>query len=135
MHIDDARVAVSSPPTSTSTSSPSSASSLDHSRHLVGSLYYPAAASSTQKAHRWSPTFYHTHSYVSFAARMSPDHGSTSRKVKTAAMAAFSHGVLLAVGARVAADAGRAAPPLKDGQAAPFGTVVFSHGLGGSRAA
>ena len=128
----------SSPSTSTAASPPPPPSSaLDHSSHLVGSLYYPAASPSPQKAHRWSPTLYHTHAYVSFASRMSIDHGTFSRRVKTAALAAASHGVLLATGTRVAADAGRAAPPLKeeDGSEAPFGAVVFSHGLGGSRAA
>ena len=122
---------------STSTAATSAASAapvVDHSRHLVGSLYYPAAAASAQKAHRWSPTFYHTHSYVSFASRMSPDHGTALRKAKTAAFAAVSHGVLLAAGVRVAADAGRAAPPLKEAEA-PFPSVVYGHGLGGSRAA
>jgi len=134
--IDGSGAAASSTTTSwPSSSSPSpSPPPLDHSRHLVGSFYYPAAAPSTQRAHRWSPTFYHTRSYVSFASRMSPDHGTALRKAKTLAMAAVSHGVLLAAGIRVSADAGRAAPPLKE-TGTPFGAVVFSHGLGGSRAA
>lgn len=128
-------------PSSSSTSS----SPVDHSRHLVGSIYYPAAAVSADKAHRWSPTFYHTHSYVSFASRLSPDHGTALRKAKNVAFAAVSHGVLLAAGVRVAADAGRAAPPLKKkkdaegkeekGEEERIIPVVFSHGLGGSRAA
>ena len=117
----------------------------DPADHLVGSIFYPAAApqgpeaggsgwwgrsaAAGAPAPRWVDSFAATHAYLRFASRGAA--GGRLAAARTAAVAAAAHGLVRTVRLPVAGYGVPAAGVAAGG--APFPSALFSHGIGGTR--